>query len=330
MKLGKVPETILKRSVFKQLSTRRKEVLVRPHVGEDCSVLRFESDEVCVVSTDPITAALEDIGSLAVHITANDLASSGAEPVGILLTILLPEGFMEEELRKIMQDINGVCETLHIEVIGGHTEVTNAVNKPVISVTGIGKAPKEQLVLTGTAKPGQDIILTKWAGLEGTAIIAKDHEDVLRKHFNRELMDEAIALGHHLSVVEEAKIAMKHGVSSMHDVTEGGVFGALWELGACSNVGLEVILDDIPVKQCTIEICEYYGINPYKLISSGCMLMTADDGNGLIEQLQKSGIHATIIGKIMASKNRIVIQSDTRRALTPPKTDELYKVMGTS
>ncbi|QUI25473.1 hydrogenase maturation factor [Vallitalea pronyensis] len=330
MKLGKVPETILKRSVFKQLSTRRKEVLVRPHVGEDCSVLQFESDEVCVVSTDPITAALEDIGSLAVHITANDLASSGAEPVGILLTILLPEGFMEEELRKIMQDINGVCETLHIEVIGGHTEVTNAVNKPVISVTGIGKAPKEQLVLTGTAKPGQDIILTKWAGLEGTAIIAKDHEDVLSKHFNRELMDEAIALGNHLSVVEEARVAMKHGVSSMHDVTEGGVFGALWELGACSNVGLEVVLDDIPVKQCTIEICEYYGINPYKLISSGCMLMTADDGNGLIEQLQKSGIHATIIGKIMASKNRIVIQSDTRRALTPPKTDELYKVMGKS
>ncbi len=328
MKLGKVPETILKRSVFKQLNTRRKEVLVRPHVGEDCSVLQFESDEVCVVSTDPITGAIEDIGSLAVHITANDLASSGAEPVGILLTILLPEGFMEEELRKIMQDINGVCESLHIEVVGGHTEVTNAVIKPVISVTGIGKAPKDQLVLTGAAKPGQDIILTKWAGLEGTAIIAKDHEEELRKHFNSDLMDEAISLGNYLSVVEEGKIAVKHGVTSMHDVTEGGVFGALWEVGACSNVGLEVILDDIPIKQSTIEICEYYAINPYKLISSGCMLMTAYDGHILIEELQKSGIHATIIGKIVESKNRIIIQSDTRRALTPPKTDELYKVIG--
>ncbi len=114
----------------------------------------------------------------------------------------------------------------------------------------------------------------------------------------------------------------------MHDVTEGGVFGALWEVGACSNVGLEVILDDIPIKQSTIEICEYYAINPYKLISSGCMLMTAYDGHILIEELQKSGIHATIIGKIVESKNRIIIQSDTRRALTPPKTDELYKVIG--
>ena len=135
MKLGKVPETILKRSVFKQLSVRREEVIVQPGIGEDCSAIKFKDDELCVVSTDPITGAVEDIGYLAVHITANDLASSGAEPVGILLTILLPQEFSEGELKNIMKDINLACEQLNIQVMGGHTEVTNAVNKPIISVT---------------------------------------------------------------------------------------------------------------------------------------------------------------------------------------------------
>lgn len=327
MKLGKVSETILKRSVFKQLKIKRDEVLVGPNVGEDCSAIKFNHDEVCVVSTDPITGAIEDIGYLAVHITANDLASSGAEPIGILMTLLLPEEFEEGNLKKIMQDTNKACEELNIQVMGGHTEVTNAVNKPVVSITGIGKAKEDQLVLTGKAEVGQDIILTKWAGLEGTAIIAKDHEEILRGHFNNSLIDNAIELGNYLSVVEESKVAIDHGVTSMHDVTEGGVFGALWELGACSNVGLRVELDKIPVKQETIEICEYYDLNPYKLISSGCMLITAYNGNELVEKLRLHNIESNVIGKIVDGNDRVVIQEDSINSLQPPKTDELYKVI---
>ncbi|MCT4598348.1 MAG: AIR synthase family protein [Vallitalea sp.] len=327
MKLGKVSETILKRSVFKQLTSHRKEIIVKPNIGEDCSAIKFHKDDVCVVSTDPITGAVNDIGSLAVHITANDLASSGAEPIGILLTLLLPENFAEEELKKIMQDVNVVCEELNIAVMGGHTEVTNAVNKPIISVTGIGKVNENDLILTGKAEVSQDIVITKWAGLEGTAIIAKDNEEKLRQHFNTELMDRAIALGNYISVVDEAIIARDHGATSMHDVTEGGVFGALWEMAACSNVGIEVILEKIPVKQETIEICEYYEINPYKLISSGCMLITTYNGQQLVDKLTQKGISSSLIGKVVTGKNKIVIQSDTRRSLTPPKTDELYKVI---
>jgi hydrogenase maturation factor len=327
MKLGKVSETILKRSVFKQLTSHRQEIIVKPNIGEDCSAIKFHKDDVCVVSTDPITGAVNDIGSLAVHITANDLASSGAEPIGILLTLLLPENFAEEELKKIMQDVNKVCEELNVAVMGGHTEVTNAVNKPIISVTGIGKVNENNLILTGKAEVSQDIVITKWAGLEGTAIIAKDNEEKLRQHFNTELMDRAIALGNYISVVDEAIIARDHGATSMHDVTEGGVFGALWEMAACSNVGIEVILEKIPVKQETIEICEYYEINPYKLISSGCMLITTYNGQQLVDKLTQKGISSSVIGKVVMGKNKIVIQSDTRRSLTPPKTDELYKVI---
>ena len=142
MKIGKVPENVLKRSVFKQIKSKREEVLVHPGVGEDCAVLGLAPDEVFVLSTDPITGAVSDIGTLAVHVTANDLASAGAEPVGILLTILLPQSAAEADLKFLMKEIESACESLKIEIIGGHTEVTAAVNQPIVTVTGVGKVKK--------------------------------------------------------------------------------------------------------------------------------------------------------------------------------------------
>lgn len=327
LKIGKIPETILKRSVFKQLKVRRDEVLIGPNVGEDCSVVQFETDELCVISCDPITGAVKEIGPLAVHITANDLASSGAEPIGLMLTIMLPPDFSEGDLKKIMQSINETCELLNIQVMGGHTEITAAVNQPIISVAGIGKVTKDQLINSRNVKVGQDIVMTKWAGLEGTAIIAHEKEIELKKHYNTSFIDKAKELSQYLSVVKESKVAMKHGVSTMHDATEGGVFGALWELAESANVGLEINLDKIPIKQETIEICEYYDLNPYKLISSGVMLIATDNGAELAKKLCNEGIHALVIGKTTKGNDRIVIQADSRRSLEPAKSDELYKVI---
>ncbi len=327
MKMGKVQETILKRTIFKQLQSKRSEVLVGPEVGEDCSVLKFEEDELCVVSTDPITGAVHTIGNLAVNITANDLASSGAEPLGILLTILLPRGFSEANLKDIIKDVNESCMKLSIQVIGGHTEVTDAVNQPILSVTGIGKVKSDKLILTQKAEVGQDIIMTKWAGLEGTAILAHDHEEQLKAHFNSLMIENAKALSEHISVVKESIIAVKLGATSMHDITEGGVFGALWELAASAKVGLEVDLDAIPIKQETIEICEYYDLNPYKLMSSGCMLITTFEGEKLIKELNAAHISASCIGKIVEGNDKTIIQSNNKRSLEPPKTDELYRVI---
>lgn len=327
MKIGKVPETILKRSVFKQLNVHRKEVIVGPSIGVDCSAIEFDNDELCVISCDPITGAVKDIGSLAVHITANDIAASGAEPVGLMLTIMLPLEFSEGDLKQIMEDVNKVCEELNIQVLGGHTEVTPAVNQPIISVAGIGKVKKHKLIINNNARVGQDIIMTKWAGIEGTSIIANEKEDELKDYYNPSFIEQAKELGKYLSVIEESKIAADHGVSAMHDVTEGGIFGGLWELAECSNVGLKIYLDRIPLKQETIEICEYYNLNPYKLISSGSMLISTDNGEELVDKLNKVNIKATIIGEVVKSNDRIVIQSDTRRSLGPAKSDELYKVL---
>lgn len=326
MNIGKVPETVLKRSILKQIKHRRDEVLVGPGIGEDCSILQLDKDEVFVISTDPITGTTENMGTLAVHITANDIASNGAEVVGIMLTILLPDGARESDLKAFMQEIEATCVKLNIEVMGGHTEITSAVNQPIVTVTGIGKMPKDNMIKTAGAKPGQEIVMTKWAGLEGTAIIAKSKEEELLSKYTSDFIKVGKDFIQQLSVVPEARIGRNVGVTSMHDVTEGGIFGALWEIGEASKVGLEVDLKKIPIKQVTVEICEFYDLNPYQLISSGVMLMITDRANELVDELNRSGISSAVIGRITSGNERVIINDSEKRFLMPPKSDELYKV----
>lgn len=326
MEIGKVPETVLKRAIFKQIHTKREEVLVGAGVGEDCAVMQLAPDEVFVLSTDPITGTSKNMGALAIQITANDLASAGAEPVGVLLTVLLPPSTEEPLIRQLMQEVEGACEKLNIQVMGGHTEITAAVNQPLISVTGVGKIRKDHLVTTGGARVGDDVVVTKWIGIEGTSIIAKEKEEELLKRFARPFVEEAKNFDRFLSVVPEAAIAVKSGVSAMHDVTEGGIYGALWELAEASGVGLEIDLKAIPVRQETVEICECFRLNPYQLISSGCMLMASADGRRLVRDLERAGIKATLIGRCVEGKAKKVVNGEDTSYLERPKTDELYKI----
>lgn len=325
MKIGKVPETVLKRSIFKQIGHRRKEVLVSPGVGKDCSLISLSEDEAVVLSTDPITGTVNEIGTLAVHITANDIASSGAELIGIMLTILLPDGARESDLRDMMRDVEEICKGLNIEVLGGHTEVTAAVNQPIVTVTGVGKIRKDEITTTAGLKPSDELVMTKWAGLEGTAILANDKEQELAKRYSKDLIEKGKELLQCISVIKDAKIAKKVGVSAMHDITEGGVFGALWEMASSSNVGLIVDLKKIPLKQETVEICEFFDLNPYMLMSSGCLLIATQKGNEMVDTLKREGIPAAVIGRVTAGNERIVLNEDEKRYLEPPKTDELYK-----
>jgi len=326
MKVGKVPENVLKRSVLKKLHQRRTEVVIGAGVGEDCAAVELAEDEQFVISSDPITGTVQDIGKLAVQITVNDLSSAGAEPVGILLTVLLPDGAKESELKQVMTDVDEACTQANVQVMGGHTEVTKAVNQILLSVTGVGKVKKGCMVTTGGAKPGMDFVITKWIGLEGTSIIAKEKAEELQKVLPPSLVRDAKNFDQYLSVQKEAAVAVKHGVAAMHDITEGGVFGALWEMSEASKVGCTIELARIPVKQETIEVCEQFGLNPYKLISSGSMLMATEDGVGLVQALQEAGIPATIIGKATDSNDRVIQKDGVRRFLEPPKVDELYSV----
>ena len=327
MKVGKVPEAVLKRSVLKQIRTDRPEVLLGASVGEDCAAVALQEDEMFVLSTDPITGTAKDIGHLAIQITLNDLASAGAEPIGVMLTFLLPEKLSEAKLRAMMGQAEEAAHAANVQIMGGHTEVTRVVNQPVISVVGVGKAKKGRLISTAGARPGMDVIVTKWIGLEGTSIIAKEKEAELLTRYPKALVDEAKAFDRYLSVLPEAATAVKSGVSAMHDVTEGGIFGALWEMAESAGVGLEIDLKKIPIRQETVEVCEFFDVNPYELISSGSMLMAASDGNGLVRALEAEGIPAVCIGKVTDGNDRVFVSGEERRFLEPPKTDELYRVV---
>lgn len=327
MKVGKVPETVLKRSVLKQIRTDRPEVLVGASVGEDCAAVALQEDEMFVLSTDPITGTEKDIGHLAIQITLNDLASAGAEPIGVMLTFLLPEKLSEAKLRTMMEQAEAAAHAANVQIMGGHTEVTRAVNQPVISVVGVGKVKKGCLIQTGGARPGMDVIITKWVGLEGTSIIAKEREAELLTRYPHMLVETARNFDAYLSVLPEARIAAKCGVSAMHDVTEGGIFGALWELAESAGVGLEIDLKTIPIRQETVEICEFFDINPYELISSGSMLMAASDGTGLVRALTAAGIPAVCVGKVTDGNDRVLVSGEERRFLEPPKADMLYQVV---
>lgn len=327
MKTGKLPESVLKRSVLRQIHTKREEIILGAGVGEDCAAIKLKDDEVFVLSTDPITGTVKDIGELAILVNLNDLASAGAEPLGVLLSVLLPPEITEPEIREMMQQAEEACEKANVQIAGGHTEVTKAVNQSVINVCGVGKVKKSKLVTTAGANPGDDILVSKWIGLEGTSIIAKEKQQELLKRYPMRLIQTAQAFDQYLSVLPEAAVAVKSSVSAMHDVTEGGIFGALWELAESSGVGLEIDLKKIPVRQETIEISEFFQINPYELISSGCMLMASPDGNELLRNLQKAGIPAALIGKAMSGNDRVLLNEEERRFLEPPKTDQLYKVI---
>ncbi len=324
MKTGKISNELLQTAIFDNISYQRPEVIVRPNIGEDCSVLEFGSDEHIVLSTDPITGATKHVGNLAVHISCNDVSTSGAEPVGILVTILLPPGSSEEEFKTIVDDVAKAAHDSNIEIIGGHTEITDGVTRPIVSTTVIGKVKKEDMIATNGALVGQDVILTKWAGLEGTAILANEFEPMLVKKLGQEMVDEAKSYGDHLSVVPESQVAKKCQVTSMHDVTEGGILGAVWEVAECAGVGITIDKELIPVREATKQICDVFGISPYRLISSGCMLMTTFNGEECLKQLKRLNIPANIIGKV-TSQGKYVKIDGGKKDLDPPESDELYK-----
>lgn len=323
MKEGKIPPELLKSLVFNNIKLKNKDVIMRPEIGEDCAAIDFGS-HACVLSTDPITGAVEGAGTLAVHISCNDVATCGVRPVGILMTILAPPETAEETIKRVMEEAGAAAYKLGVEIIGGHTEITSAVNRLVLSTTAVGKAPKDRIVKSSGAEAGDDVLMTKWAGLEGTAIIAADKEKELAGKLSPEEIETAKSFMEHISVVEEGVTAGEFGATSMHDVTEGGILGAAWEVAESSGKGIDVYIDRIPVKEVTWKISSIFGIDPYRLISSGSMLITAKNGAALAEILEKRGIPAAVIGKITAS-GRSIVKNGERIPLGPPDVDELFK-----
>jgi hydrogenase expression/formation protein HypE len=322
MKVGKLNWDELKDLIDSSRGKPREDVRIRSGVGEDCCVIDF-GDYECALSTDPITGAAENSGRLAVHINCNDIASTGIEPMGIMVTILAPEEASIDDIKRVMREIDEESRKLGIEVLGGHTEVTDAVRRMVISCTVIGKSKLGKAVATAGAREGDDIIVTKELCLEGACIAANDYEDILAGLLTARELDEAKACIEQISVVPEGLIAGEFGVNSMHDITEGGVLGALWEVANASGKGFIVYRDSMPVASIAQKICENFGIDPLRLISSGSMLITCSGGERLVELLRDNGIKAQIIGKIVDFGGYLV-EDGERIEVQPPERDELF------
>ena len=325
MRQGKISENVLKRSVLKKIKTHRDEVVSGAGIGKDCAILAFGEEET-VLSVTPVTAPVTELSSYAIPMALNNVAVSGAEPVGVMLSILLPEETEEAEFQRIMEQAEDVCSDLHVEIIGGHTEVTPAVAHPIMTVTGVGKKEAARAGFPQGIKANQDIVVSKWIGLEGTARLAKEHKEELCSRYPVRMIEEAAAYDKYLSVIPEAATAMKSGVCGMHDVSRGGIFGALWEMASGAGVGLEIDLKKLPVKQETIEICEFFELNPYELLSGGCLIMVTEDGNGLVTALAREEIPAVIVGRTTDSNDRILYNEEEKRYLDMPKTDQIYYV----
>lgn len=316
MRNGKLKINELKETIFNTIKHRRDEVEVHSAVGVDCAVLKC--DEHILVTTDPITTECSNMGSLVIHINANDIAASGGIPMGANLTLLVPCESSNDVIKDIMVDAEKACEELNIEILSGHTEFTDSVTRPIISCTMIGKAKK--LIQGNTAKVGDSIVMTKVAGIEGTLI--------LRDYFKNDLskfQSDLDYLSNNLSVVKDGQIAQNYDITSMHDVTESGILGAINEMCKGSDLGALIDLDCVPVLPLTTYLCDKYGLTPYKLLSSGSMIITTDSPDDLINELNKNNIKATVIGKI-TKNNKVLSRSNDKIEEVIISHDEILKV----
>ncbi len=327
---GKVPPEILQKIVFANLGTNDPNVLLGPSVGEDASVIRI-GDKVIIAATDPITGSVADVGWLAVHVNANDIATFGVQPRWFLASIMLPEKTTPNELEHIMKQIDDAAQILGIAVAGGHTEVTEGINRPIIAGFMIGLADQGKYVSSCGAQPGDSIIVTKSIALEGTAILASEGEKYLARKVGYDVVEKAKTLRAEISVVAEGLAAFGTGyVTAMHDPTEGGLSGGLHEICDASKVGFEIYYGAIPIHDSTKAICDTLEINSMELISSGCMIICCNEENAneVVNSIQSHGVSASVIGKILKNLDRRIMVTDSDGfALPRPTTDALWNAL---
>jgi hydrogenase maturation factor len=328
---GKIPIKLLKDIVFKNLGAKRDEVVLGPSPGIDGAAIRI-GNKFLIVSMDPITGALERIGWLAVNVNANDVATFGCEPLFFASCILLPEKSGKRILEKISKQMNDAARDLGIAIVGGHCETKPGLKDPIVIGCMMGLTENGKCVTAGGAKPKDHLILTKSAGIEGTAILATDKQNLLRESLSAKTLRTAKEFYKQMSIVKEATTAFKTGkVHAMHDPTEGGVAGAIHEMADASNLGFHIYEKRIRVRPQTQRICRFFGIDPLRLIASGSLLIAVkpDSTEQIKKALAKEGISSETIGEFTSSPEdrKITRRSNRTENLERPRTDDLWQAL---
>jgi len=325
---GKIPVDILNEVVFKNLGARRREVALGPSAGIDGAVLNVGNRSL-VTSMDPITGAIERIGWLSLNINANDVATFGVEPAFFLSCIMLPETAGKETVETLTKQMDKAAKNLGIAIIGGHCEVTPQLKNAIVVGCAIGLTEKGEYVTAAGAQTGDRLILTKSAGLEGTAILASDREQRAKRFLKVTELRRAKTFYDRISVVEDAITAFSTGgVDAMHDPTEGGVAGGVNEIADASKLGVRVYEGKIPIEPETAMICQGFRIDPLQVISSGALLIAAKPelSDRVISRLKDKNIPAAEIGEFVRNKNRrtLVCTNGSEKTLPRPSSDHLW------
>jgi hydrogenase maturation factor len=331
--LGKLPGDLLQAVLDKHVGHDPR-VVVGPRVGEDAAVIDL-GDRFLVATADPITFTTDDLGWYALHVNANDIVVRGAAPRWFLATLLLPEGRTDEAgVRAIFDQLAEACAALEVALVGGHTEVTHGIDRPIVAGTMLGEVAKDRLVTTSGARVGDAIVLTKGVPLEGAAIIAREKEAALRA---RGVPAATIRRARNflrtpgISVRPEAEIACELAtVHAMHDPTEGGVATALHELAAAAGVGLRLDRDRIVVLPEGRALCEAFGLDPLGTIASGALLMTLApaDAGVVIHALAREAIDCHFIGQVVPADQGVTLGDGSRRWPLPTfARDEIARLL---
>ncbi len=325
---GKIPLDILKEVVFKNLGAERCEVVLGPAAGVDGAVLDVGSKNA-IVSMDPITGAVERIGWEAININANDVATFGVEPAFFFSCLLLPENADSKIVEAISSQMNAAAKELGIAIVGGHCESTPGLTNPIVVGCIMGLTEKGKYVTAAGAKAGDKLILTKSAGIEGTAILASDREEQLKKVFPQSFIESAKRFSSQISIVKDALTAYRTGgVHAMHDPTEGGILNGIHEMADAAGLGVRVFEEKITVEPETAKICRYYEIDPLQLISSGALLIAAqpENANEIIDALSLEHIYADVIGEFNINPNKRLLmhKDDSAEMLPRPVSDHLW------
>lgn len=328
---GKIPIDLLKEVVFKNLGAERREVTVGPAAGVDGAVIDLDSKSL-VVSMDPITGAVERIGWLAVNVNANDVATFGVEPAFLFSCMMLPEKADSKIAESICTQMNAAAEALGVAIVGGHCESTPSLANPIVVGCMMGFTEKGCYVTAGGAQAGDKLILTKSAGIEGTAILASDRESELKRTLSGEMLQNAKDFYNHISVVKDALTAYKTGgVHAMHDPTEGGIAGGIHEIADASGLSVKISEQAIPVQPETAKICSHFKIDPLQLIGSGALLVSseAQSAKKIIANLARQHIGAAVIGEFLeGTQQRLLIRKDgAEQALPRPLSDHLWTAL---
>ncbi|HVO62779.1 MAG TPA: AIR synthase family protein [Terriglobales bacterium] len=331
--LGKLPLEHL-RSLLKHLPKHDQRLLIGPQIGEDAAVIDA-GDRYLVVATDPVTFATDQIGRYAVHVNANDVAVLGALPLWFFVVMLLPESGTTPELAEtIMADVRTTCDELGVTLAGGHTEITQGLDRPILVGQMLGEVAPTRLVRKTRISAGDLVLLTRGVAIEGTAILARAKFEQLQGRVGATFLKRAarFLVEPGISVVSAALAAANVGevVHAMHDPTEGGIAAGLFELVAPAGLGLRVMRDHIPVFPETASLCSALGLDPLKLIASGALLIAVapDGAAAVLASIEAIGVPATVIGEVRPSSEGVMIVSDGRlEPLIVPLRDEIARTL---